>query len=91
MKNFENLVTAAKRKGFKFEAFSTKFDRWGDQITEQTYLQIQIGKSVWYTWMSFKDDDYLFFEGRYNQNNGAHQKTFRKEFKALNILGIEIS
>ncbi len=85
--NFDILINAAKNKGLKYDTWSAKFDRWGE-LVEITYVQINTQKHVWCTWAIYKNENFAFFEGRYNQVNGALQKTYKKEINAYKILGI---
>ena len=84
------LVETAKNKGLKFEYYSLKFDRWSDEIGDEflgkTFVQIEVKKNVWYTWRDY--GDFLSFKGRYNQINGATQKTFRVEQNAFYSMGL---
>lgn len=91
MTTFKQLTESAKNKGFKIESFTNIFDRFGDMGTMETTLSIKLEDYVWYTWTIWSedvDDRDMFFEGRYNQCNGAKQKTYKKERKALEILGL---
>tara|TARA_R110001599_G_scaffold196722_1_gene393250 strand:+ start:117 stop:395 length:279 start_codon:yes stop_codon:yes gene_type:complete len=80
------LVETAKNKGLRFEYFSLKFDRWDDEVYPETIIQIEVKKNVWYTWVY--SSDYLMFKGRYNQVNGATQKTFKVEQNAFYSMGL---
>ena len=88
--NANQLIEAAKNKGLKFEYFSLKFDRWDEEIGNQyfaeTFVQVEIKPSVWFTWIDH--GDFLHFKGRYNQVNGASQRTYRIENNAFYSIGL---
>jgi hypothetical protein len=79
----------------KFEAFSVVFDRWGERVIPETYIQINTKDYFWSTWSTpiFDTDNYdeerrMSFKERYNQANGSSQKTWNKEFGELVALGL---
>lgn len=91
MHTFEEIYNAAIEKGFKIEAYSNVFDRWGDRGIEETTVQVSNKFAIWFTWSGYPiagEEPYMFFRGRYNQNNGANQKTFKKERSILFDLGL---
>jgi hypothetical protein len=100
MASFNNLIQAAYKKGFKIESFTNIKTRWGTETTPRTIISIEIQPFIWYTWEMFvywnddfservfNEEQYMFFQGRYNQTNGASQKTFRRERKGLSLLGL---
>lgn len=101
MQSFVTLFNAAKEKGLNIDASTQIFDRWGDSMTPETHISIEIEPYVWYTWESATfwnnnltereanfEKEVMFFKGRYNQNNAAHQRTIKKEYKALRALGL---
>lgn len=93
MFSFEELFNAAITKGFKVEAFSIIADRYGDIDTYNcdTVLRISCKRFIWNTWIGCTisgNEPNMFFEGRYNQNNGATQNTYKKECSILFDLGL---
>lgn len=102
MTTFTPLVKAIEEKGFRFEIYTNVFNRWGDEVTPETFISVELKPYIWFTW-SFhtflntetwnrkynEENQYLDFKGRYNQNNGATQKSIRKEWKALEQLGLK--
>lgn len=91
MFTFEELFNAAIAKGFKVEAYSYVFDRWGDRDGEETILSISNKDAIWFTWVGSiitDNEPLMFFHGRYNQNNGATQRTYKKENNMLFDLGL---
>jgi hypothetical protein len=95
METFKSLVQAAQSKGMKFEAFSRVFDRWGERVIPETFIQINTKDYFWSTWSSLilvdadkVDEVRLSFKERYNQANGSSQKTWNKEFGELVALGL---
>lgn len=53
-------------------------------------IGIELKPNVWYWWYSLNvdgyNDEFLFFQERYNQNNGASQKTFHKGYEAEQLI-----
>jgi hypothetical protein len=88
---YNEIVEAAKNKGFQFETYTSFSDRWGEHVLPVTVLSIKLEDHVWYHWdvlPEYYNRFDMFFNGRYNQVNGATQKTFKKEYKAFKLLGI---
>jgi len=89
MSTFTQLVEAAQKKGFSTDIWTTFQDRWGDSVLPTTYVQINTEEHVWCTWRFYPDMyNISLFEGRYNQANGVTQKTWRKESRAFELLGV---
>jgi hypothetical protein len=104
MITFQDLISAAEAKGLRFEAYTTFFNRFGDEIPAETIVSINTGDHIWSSWtvydattfngddyskLLFSDDNFVSFTGRYNQANGVTQNTWRKENDALKKLGIK--
>lgn len=93
MATFEQLVNAAQEKGFPFEAFSTKFDRWGNEISEETIFQVSIRDYMWLTFsgMEMNGETEMSFEQRYSQRTGRSSKSWKIGNNALVDLGLRES
>lgn len=89
----EKLINQAKAKGFKFNAFSCAFNRFGDTYFkdhQRTYFSFTADDKNWFEFSgySFDHTDKLFFDFKYFSGSGTTQRTFRKELQALKLLGI---
>lgn len=93
----EKIVEYALKNKLSFECFSVCRDeniRWDENASfdrGESWVGLELKKDVFYWWKqsNFYDETYepyLFFVERYNRVNGASQKTFNKEWQAVNII-----
>ncbi|BAV39408.1 hypothetical protein BPT24_290 [Tenacibaculum phage pT24] len=103
MKTFTELYNKAIEKGLPIDTYTEYFSKLfdGEELEiKRTVLIIECEEDINYIWnrdvyngdMDFRIDDnfddLIFFDGRYNRKNGAKQCTYKKEQKALRILGL---
>jgi hypothetical protein len=89
----KNIVKFAEAKGMKFEitfpqSFVMAYTPKGDTINDYNsktqnglIVGVEFKPGVWYwfkNWDGIMDSDNTFFEQRYNQANGAIQKSFKQ-------------
>lgn len=94
---FKDLLNAATEKGFEYQLFSNKFDYWA-LSTPSIETQLEGSKEtvfgftkdgiVWFWFKSF-DGEYVFFDHRYNTNNGSNIKSIKQGWNAKYILGLQ--
>lgn len=93
MITIEDIVNYALNNNILFECYSECFhkDNFGDiyYMLGSTHVGLELKKNVWYWWETSNSKNhecYLTFRQRYNRNNGAVQKTFKKGFEAMVII-----
>lgn len=89
------ILQAAKAKNFQFELYTNVFDitcGYLDYVYPTTCISIKLEEAIWYHFevsAKYSNTSKMDFAGRYNCNNGAKQRTFKKELKAYKILGLD--
>lgn len=92
MYTFNEIIEAVKNKGLQFDTYTSFLDRWGENEIPITTLSIKLEKDIWYHWdvlPEYAEKSTMNFKCRYNQTNGATQKSFKKEFKAYRLLNLK--
>jgi hypoxanthine-guanine phosphoribosyltransferase len=47
MKSIQNYIQSAQNQQLKFDSYTEKFDRWGDEINI-SYFGFTINNDIWY-------------------------------------------
>jgi hypothetical protein len=94
----ETIVNFALKNNIEFEYYTNILDRWDDRGTMDSVVGLELKKDVWYWWtimgMTYQKDGskaadpdpLMMFAERYNRNNGASIKSWRKGYDAQNII-----
>jgi hypothetical protein len=95
MKTIKTLVEAAKAKGFKFEVQYPVSDIVTGRTFDNLVFRFHNGRKNSYTWFNFTtigfdelENECTFIFEAYNQNTGKSIKSFKKQFSALETLGL---
>lgn len=100
MTTISTLIQAAIDKGYQFDAFTnvcSRFSNLNDYFpdgTDTSHFGFTKDGKVWFWFkiQNFKDyadlNGHLFFDHRYNTINGHTMKSYRQEYKAMELLGL---
>lgn len=92
MKSIQNYIQSAQDQQLTFDAYTEKFDRWGDEINI-SYFGFTINNNIWYWFKSYNlGDGFIndcYFDHRYNRNNGHIMKSYKQQRKAMALLNLQ--
>tara|TARA_R110000782_G_scaffold98188_5_gene183425 strand:- start:2626 stop:2907 length:282 start_codon:yes stop_codon:yes gene_type:complete len=92
MKSIQNYIQSAQDQQLTFDAYTVKFDRWGNEINI-SYFGFTTNNDVWYWFHAYNLGDGwsndLFFDHRYNRINGHIIKSYKQEKKAMALLNLQ--
>ena len=97
MTTLQQLTTAAKLKGYKYEAFTSMFYNRGDGYSWDakdkgtSYFQFTTDGIHYYWFKGWTMEDGttdMYFEERYSANSGYSIRTYKRKQEALKKLNI---
>ncbi len=96
MTTLQQLTTAAKQQGYKFEAFTSMFYNRGDGYSYDakdqgtSYFQFTTDNQTyyWFKGVEWDGQTEMYFLERYNANSGYSIRTYKREKEALKKLNI---